>query len=55
MQQFRSDRGRGQVSSEYVASREVVSAFTGEDSGSGYLSGRAAAAGESITFVASVR
>ena len=53
--QFRSDRGRAQVASEYVEFREVVSAFTGEDSGSGYLSGRAAAAGESISTVAGVR
>lgn len=45
---FRSDRGRGQLSSEYVEAREVVSAFTGEDSGSGYLSGRPAAAGETF-------
>lgn len=46
--QFRSDRGRAQVRSEYIEDRELVSAFTGEDSGSGYLSGRAAAAGETF-------
>jgi hypothetical protein len=44
--QFRSDRTRAQVSAEYVAAREVVNAFTGEDSGSGYLAGRPQAAGE---------
>lgn len=43
---FRSDRGRKAVQSDYVEDRAVVAAFTGEDSGSGYLSGRAAAAGE---------
>jgi hypothetical protein len=48
---FSSDRGRAQVRSEYVENRERVAAFTGEDSGSGYLSGRPAAAGE--TFAAS--
>lgn len=46
--QFRSDRGREQVRSEYLEDRKLVSAFTGEDSGSGYLSGRAAAAGETF-------
>jgi hypothetical protein len=46
---FRSDRGRAQVQSEYIEKREVVSAFTGEDSGSGYLNGRPAAAGETFT------
>ena len=50
--QFRSDRGRGQVQSEYIEGRELVSAFTGEDSGSGYLSDRPAAAGETFTSAA---
>ncbi|MCC2634880.1 MAG: hypothetical protein K0S48_2766 [Ramlibacter sp.] len=53
--QFRSDRTRAQVSAEYVQAREVVNAFTGEDSGSGYLSGRPAAAGETFASVAAVR
>ena len=44
--EFRSDRTRAQVSADYVQAREVVNAFTGEDSGSGYLAGRPAAAGE---------
>lgn len=47
---FRSDRGRKALQSEYVRDRAVVAAFTGEDSGSGYLAGRPAAAGE--TFAA---
>ncbi len=45
---FRSDRGRGAVQSEYIEDRELVAAFTGEDSGSGYLAGRPAAAGENF-------
>ena len=49
---FRSDRGRLAVQSEYIEDREVVSAFTGEDSGSGYLNGRPAAAGETFTSAA---
>ena len=49
---FQSDRGRGQVRSEYVEDRERVAAFTGEDSGSGYLSGRPAAAGETFSAAA---
>jgi len=52
---FRSDRGRLAVQSEYIESREVVAAFTGEDSGSGYLSGRPAAAGETFTASAASR
>jgi hypothetical protein len=44
--QFRSTQTRGQVTADYVSAREVVNAFTGEDSGSGYLAGRPAAAGE---------
>jgi len=34
---FRSDRSREQVSAEYLASRDLVAAMTGEDSGSAYL------------------
>ena len=52
--QFRSDRTRAEVSADYVAAREAVSAFTGEDSGSGYLAGRPAAAGETFASVAGV-
>lgn len=44
--QFRSGTTRAQVTAEYIANRDVVDAFTGEDSGSGYLAGRPAAAGE---------
>lgn len=44
--QFRSATTRAQVTADYIASRTVVDAFTGEDSGSGYLAGRPAAAGE---------
>jgi hypothetical protein len=44
--QFRSEKSRAQVTAEYIAQRELVAAFTGEDSGSGYLAGRPAAAGE---------
>lgn len=44
--QFRSTATRAQVRADYIASRDVVDAFTGEDSGSGYLAGRPAAAGE---------
>jgi hypothetical protein len=43
---FRSMKTRAQVTAEYVDAREVVAAFTGEDSGSGYVNGRPAAAGE---------
>lgn len=32
--QFRSEKTRQQVAAEYIAARDVVSAFTGEDSGS---------------------
>lgn len=44
--QFRSGKTRAQVTAEYISARDVVDAFTGEDSGSGYLAGRPAAAGE---------
>jgi Domain of unknown function (DUF4148) len=43
--QFRSTKTRDQVTAEYVAARERVAAFTGEDSGSGVLAGRGQAAG----------
>jgi hypothetical protein len=43
--QFRSEKTRAQVSAEFIGARDTVSAFTGEDSGSGYLSRRPAAAG----------
>lgn len=51
--QFRSEKSRAQVTAEYIAARDLVDAFTGEDSGSGYLAGRPAAAGE--TRIAAVR
>ncbi len=44
--QFRSETTRAQVVADYIDSRDLVDAFTGEDSGSGYLAGRPAAAGE---------
>ena len=44
--QFRSTKTRAQVVGEYLAARGVVDAFTGEDSGSAYLTGSPAAAGE---------
>ncbi len=34
---FQSGKSRAQVVGEYIASRDRVSAFTGEDSGSSYL------------------
>jgi hypothetical protein len=37
---FRSERTRAEVTAEYLRSRDVVSAFTGEDSGSAYLAAR---------------
>ena len=36
--QFRSDRTRAQVTSEFVAARDQVESMTGEDSGSVFLS-----------------
>jgi hypothetical protein len=36
---FKSDRTRAQVQADYIASRNRVAAFTGEDSGSSYLAG----------------
>lgn len=40
LQSFRSERSRAEVSAEYLASRNAVAAFTGEDSGSAYLAAR---------------
>jgi len=37
---FRSERTRAEVTAEYTANRDRVSAFTGQDSGSAYLSAR---------------
>ena len=37
---FRSERSRAEVTAEYIANRDRVSAFTGQDSGSAYLSAR---------------
>lgn len=34
---FRSERTRAEVQADYIASRERVAAFTGEDSGAAYL------------------
>ena len=34
---FKGTRSRAQVTAEYLAERDKVAAFTGEDSGSGYL------------------
>lgn len=51
--QFRSEKTRAQVTAEYVSARDLVDAFTGEDSGSGFLAGRPAAAGE--TRIAAAR
>lgn len=39
---FRSERTRAEVTAEYLASRNAVEAFTGEDSGSAYLAARKA-------------
>ena len=38
--QMRSDRTREEVTREYIASRDAVAAFNGEDSGSAYLARR---------------
>ena len=40
--QFRSSKTRAQVTAEYIANRDVVDAFIGEDSGSNYLADAAA-------------
>jgi hypothetical protein len=40
--EFRSVRTRAEVTAEFLASRDLVSAFTGEDSGSVYLARRQA-------------
>ena len=37
---FRSQRTRAEVQADYIASRDRVAAFTGEDSGSSYLASR---------------
>ena len=37
---FRGERTRAEVTAEYIASRDVVSALNGEDSGSRYLARR---------------
>jgi hypothetical protein len=37
---FRSERTRAEVTADYLASRNAVAAFTGEDSGSNYLAAR---------------
>jgi hypothetical protein len=44
LDQFRSTRSRTQVTAEYLAERDVVNAFTAEDSGSHYLAGGTVAA-----------
>jgi len=41
---FRSEKTRDQVTAEYLASRNAVSAMTAEDSGSAYLAARQPAA-----------
>jgi hypothetical protein len=38
LQQFRSTKTRAEVTAEFLRSRDAVAAFTGEDSGSFYLS-----------------
>lgn len=43
--EFRSAKTRAQVTAEFFESRDMVAAFTREDSGSGVLAGRPAAAG----------
>jgi hypothetical protein len=47
--QFRSEKTRAQVTAEFIAARRAVGAFTGEDSGSVYLSRRPAAADVTVT------
>ena len=37
---FRGTESRAQVTADYLRSRDAVTAFTGEDSGSAYLSAR---------------
>ena len=37
LKSFRGEKTRAQVTNEYLASRNAVAAFTGEDSGSAYL------------------
>lgn len=46
---FRSEKSQQQVQQEYLASRDVVKAMTGEDSGSAYMAAhRTQAAGSSL-------
>lgn len=45
LKEFRGSQTRAQVVGDYLASRERVAAFTGEDSGSAYLARNGAAAG----------
>ena len=40
LRSFHSGRTRAEVTAEYLASRNAVAAFTGEDSGSAYLAAR---------------
>jgi hypothetical protein len=40
LREFRSARTRAEVTAEYIASRDMVSALTGEDSGARYLAQR---------------
>ncbi len=40
LKSFRGERTRTEVQAEYLASRNAVAAFTGEDSGSAYLAAR---------------
>jgi len=42
--QFRSSKTRAQVTAGYIANRDTVDAFIGEDSGSNYLAGTATGA-----------
>jgi hypothetical protein len=46
--QFRSQRTRDQVAAEYLAARDRVAAFTGEDSGSAYLASHPAIAATTL-------
>jgi len=39
--QFTGAKSRAEVTAEYLRSRDATTAFTGEDSGSAYLSARA--------------
>ena len=50
--QFRSGRTRAEVTSEYMLSRDMVSALGGEDSGSAYLARRDAPQARDIQLAA---